>query len=91
MTEINVRGVWGGTVGKEQGNNSADGYSKGNRKTETPKSEPLSCGIVVSGGSDTQRGIVNAAAKAGFGQFLGPSVTKIMVGDVWGNTVGKEN
>ena len=48
MTKIKVRGVWGGTVGKESGNKSEDGYRKGNRKTETLKSEPLACEIVVS-------------------------------------------
>ena len=72
MTNVKVRGVWGGTIGKESGNNSEDGYRKGNRKTETLKSEPLHCEIMVSGGSDPQRGIVNAAAKAGLGPFLGP-------------------
>ena len=71
MTKIKVRGVWGGTVGKESGNKSEDGYRKGNRKTETLKSEPLSCEIVVSGGSDPQRGIVGAAARAGLGPLLG--------------------
>ena len=56
MTKIKVRGVWGGTVGKESGNKSEDSYRKGNRKTETVKNEPFLIKDRGFWGSDAQRG-----------------------------------
>ena len=52
---------------------SKDGCGKGGRKTQSLKSEPLSCEIVVSGVSGAQRGVDDVPPWPVSGRFWDPN------------------